>query len=237
MVHFQSLPESERIRHLKKQADSAARFIKQHPHVCLVTHNDSDGLTSAAIMIQAFRREGIIYFHKIYPKLDGSIVSALASSFPEDFLMVFCDIGSGQSEFLSALPNPIVILDHHVPVGKSPAKVVVNPIRWLEGSYMISGAGVSYLTARAMREENYDLSRWRLPNHRRPPINGCRECRNLNEALSIGVVESRYGLKVGDNDLFHIFMRTTEPYLDITGKPDEIRSFLKSWNRSVKKHQ
>lgn len=238
MVHFQSLPESERIRHLKKQADSAARFIKQHPHVCLVTHNDSDGLTSAAIMIQAFRREGIIYFHKIYPKLDGSIVSALASSFPEDFLMVFCDIGSGQSEFLSALPNPIVILDHHVPVGKSPAKVVVNPMTvGLEGSYMISGAGVSYLTARAMREENYDLSSLAIAG-----IIGDRQlmvaanAEILNEALSVGVVESRYGLKVGDNDLFHIFMRTTEPYLDITGKPDEIRSFLKSLDLEASKN-
>jgi len=228
MPNFKSMPESEKIRHLKKHADSAARFIKQYSHVCLVTHNDSDGLTSAAIMIQAFKRAGITYYHKVFPKLDAGIVSYLASSFPEDFLMVFCDIGSGQAEFLSALPNPIVILDHHVPVGKSPAKVVVNPIEvGLEGSYMISGAGVSYLTARAMDPENADLSSLAVAG-----IIGDRQlmvsanAQILEEAKATGVVTSRNGLKVGSGTLLEVFMRTTEPYLDITGKPDSIRSFL-----------
>jgi len=228
MVNFKSLPESEKIRYLKKDADSAARFIKQHTHVCLVTHNDSDGLTSAAIMIQALKRENITYFHRIIPKMDAGTVTYLASSFPEDFLMIFCDIGSGQSEFLSALPNPIVILDHHVPVGKSPAKVVVNPMTvGLEGSYMISGAGVSYLTARAMRDENVDLSSLAVAGmigDRQLMVAANADI--LKEAISAGVVTARRGLKVGDGTLFDIFMRTTEPYLDITGKPEEIRSFL-----------
>lgn len=238
MVNYQSMPESEKIRHLRKQADSAARFIKQHSRVCLVTHNDSDGLTSAAIMIQAFKREGITYYHKIFPKLDASLVSVLASSFPEDFLIVFCDIGSGQSEFLKVLPNPIVILDHHVPVGESPAKVVVNPMTvGLEGSYMISGAGVSYLTARAMRDENADLSSLAVAG-----MIGDRQlmvaanASILEEAKDAGVVVSRYGLKVGDGSLFDVFMRTTEPYLDITGKPDEIRSFLAGLNLDENKN-
>jgi len=228
MVNFKTMPESEKIRHLRKHAESAARFIKQHSHVCLVTHNDSDGLTSAAIMIQAFKREGITYYSKIFPKLDAGVVSYLASAFPEDFLMVFCDIGSGQSEFLSVLPNPIVILDHHVPVGKTPAKVVVNPMEvGLEGSYMISGAGVSYLTARAMNPMNADLASLAVAG-----MIGDRQlmvaanAQILEEAKDVGVVTSRKGLKVGSGTLFEIFMRTTEPYLDITGKPDAIRSFL-----------
>ena len=228
MVNFKTMPESEKIRHLRKHAESAARFIKQHSHVCLVTHNDSDGLTSAAIMIQAFKREGITYYSKIFPKLDAGVVSYLASAFPEDFLMVFCDIGSGQSEFLSVLPNPIVILDHHVPVGKTPAKVVVNPMEvGLEGSYMISGAGVSYLTARAMNPMNADLASLAVAG-----MIGDRQlmvaanAQILEEAKDVGVVTSRKGLKVGSGTLFEVFMRTTEPYLDITGKPDAVRSFL-----------
>jgi hypothetical protein len=238
MVNYQSMPESEKVRHLKKHADSAARFIKQHSHVCLVTHNDSDGLTSAAIMIQAFRREGITYYHKIFPKLDASTVSVLASSFPEDFLIIFCDIGSGQSEFLSELPNPIVILDHHVPVGKTPAKVVVNPMNvGLEGSYTISGAGVSYLTARAMRDENVDLSSLAVAGmigDRQLMVAANADI--LEQAKAAGVVVSRRGLKVGDGPLFDVFMRTTEPYLDITGKPDEIRSFLAELNLDENKN-
>ncbi len=228
MVNYQSMPESEKIRHLKKHADSAARFIKQHSHVCLVTHNDSDGLTSAAIMIQALKREGITYYHRIFPKLDASLVSVLASSFPEDFLIIFCDIGSGQADFLSALPNPMVILDHHVPVGKTPAKVVVNPMTvGLEGSYMISGAGVSYLTARAMRDENADLSSLAVAGmigDRQLMVAANADI--LAQAKEAGIVASRHGLKVGDGTLFDVFMRTTEPYLDLTGKPDNIRSFL-----------
>lgn len=228
MVNYQSMPESEKIRHLKKHADSAARLIKQYSHVCLVTHNDSDGLTSAAIMIQALKREGITYYHRIFPKLDASLVSVLTSSFPEDFLIIFCDIGSGQAEFLSVLPNPMVILDHHVPVGKTPAKVVVNPMTvGLEGSYMISGAGVSYLTARAMRDENVDLSSLAVAGmigDRQLMVAANADI--LAQAKAAGVVAGRHGLKVGDGTLFDVFMRTTEPYLDLTGKPDDIRSFL-----------
>ncbi|MDR2944484.1 MAG: DHH family phosphoesterase [Methanosarcinales archaeon] len=228
MVNYQTMPEPEKIRHLKKHADSAARLIKQYSYVCLVTHNDSDGLTSAAIMIQALKREGITYYHKIFPKLDASLVSVLQSSFPEDFLIIFCDIGSGQAEFLSALPNPMVILDHHVPVGKTPAKVVVNPMTvGLEGSYMISGAGVSYLTARAMNEKNADLSSLAVAGmigDRQLMVSANADI--LAQAKEADVIVSRRGLKVGDGALFDIFMRTTEPYLDITGKPDEIRSFL-----------
>ena len=238
MVNYQSMPESEKIRHLKKHADSAARFIKQHSHVCLVTHNDSDGLSSAAIMIQALKREGIIYYHKIFPKLDASTVSVLASSFPDDFLMIFCDIGSGQSEFLSELPNPIVILDHHVPVGKTPAKVVVNPMNvGLEGSYMISGAGVSYLTALAMDDENVNLSSFAVSGmigDRQLMVAANADI--LEQAKEAGVVVSRRGFKVGDGRLFDILMRTTEPYLDITGKPDEIRSFLAALNLDENKN-
>lgn len=238
MVNYKSMPESEKIRHLKKQAESAARFIKQHKCVCLVTHNDSDGLTSAAIMIQAFKREGITYYHKIFPKLDAGLVSVLSSSFPEDFLMVFCDIGSGQSEFLSVLQNPIVILDHHVPVGKSPAKVMVNPITvGLEGSYMISGAGVSYLTARAMNPANTDLSSLAVAGmigDRQLMVSANAEI--LEEAKRIGVVTTRRGLKVGDGRLFDVLMRTTEPYLDITGKPGEIRAFLAGLNLDENKN-
>jgi len=238
MVNYKSMPESEKIRHLKKQAESAARFIKQYKYVCLVTHNDSDGLTSAAIMIQAFKREGMTYYHKIFPKLDAGLVSVLSSSFPEDFLMVFCDIGSGQSEFLSALSNPIVILDHHVPVGKSPAKVVVNPITvGLEGSYMISGAGVSYLTARAMNPENTDLSSLAVAGmigDRQLMVAANAEI--LEEAKEVGVVTVRRGLKIGDGNLFDVLMRTTEPYLDITGKPDEVSAFLADLNLDENKN-
>ncbi|MCL2141543.1 MAG: DHHA1 domain-containing protein [Methanimicrococcus sp.] len=228
MVNYNAMPESERIRHLKKHAESAARLIKQHSYIGLVTHNDSDGLSSAAIMIQAFKREGITYYHKIVPRLDEGIVASIASAYPEDFLLVFCDIGSGQGDILSVLPNPIVILDHHVPVGKSPAKAVVNPMLvGLEGSNMISGAGVSYLTARAMRPENVDLSSLAVTG-----MIGDRQliiAANaviLEEAVSSGAVAVRRGLKVGDGSLLDVFMKTTEPYLDITGKPDAICSFL-----------
>ncbi|WNY27582.1 DHH family phosphoesterase [Methanolapillus ohkumae] len=228
----------EKIQKLQDLAKQAAELIQKHSFVYLFTHNDADGLTSAAIMIQALTRARISYQHFVVAKLDNGIVFGFKQNLKKDALLIFCDIGSGQSRALEILSetNPILVLDHHVPSGKSPAKIVVSPMEvGLEGANMISGAGVTYLTAKAMNPINVDLSTLAVAGmigDRQLMISA--NALILQDAKEGGYLTVRNGLKVGNGSLFDIFMTTTEPYLDMTGNPEKIKSFLSGFSFSDK---
>ncbi|MDV0446326.1 hypothetical protein MsAg5_01560 [Methanosarcinaceae archaeon Ag5] len=228
----------DKIRRLTDLAEKAADLIKQQSFVYLFTHNDTDGLTSAAIMIQALSRADISYQHAVLSKLDSGVVSSLRQTMKKNALIIFCDIGSGQASYLSQFPPacPIVVLDHHVPVGDSPAKIIVNPmVVGLEGANMVSGAGVSYLVAKSMNPENVDLSTLAVAG-----MVGDRQlmisvnAKILDDAKNAGILTSRTGLRVGGGPLYDIFMTTTEPYLDVTGNPGKINQFLSDLNLTGK---
>jgi single-stranded DNA-specific DHH superfamily exonuclease len=213
---------------LKDMARQAADVIEDHEYVRVISHNDADGLTSAAIICQALLRKGIRFHTTIVPRLDSSVVDTVIASAGEKDLIVFCDMGSGQSDILSGLKNSIVILDHHVPVGDSPAKVVVNPhLAGIDGAMHISASGTTYLVAKAIDPANVDLAGLAIAGavgdkQLMDTVNGTI----LKEATDVGVVSVRKGLKIGDGNIADVLEYTPEPYLDITGDRQKIDEFL-----------
>ena len=213
---------------LKDMARQAADVIEDHEYVRVISHNDADGLTSAAIICQALLRKGIRFHTTIVPRLDSSVVDTVIASAGEKDLIVFCDMGSGQSDILSGLKNSIVILDHHVPVGDSPAKVVVNPhLAGIDGAMHISASGTTYLVAKALDPANVDLAGLAIAGavgdkQLMDTVNGTI----LKEATDVGVVSVRKGLRIGDGNIADVLEYTPEPYLDITGDRQKIDEFL-----------
>ncbi|WP_292462733.1 DHH family phosphoesterase [Methanolobus sp.] len=209
-------------------ARQAADVIEDHEYVRVISHNDADGLTSAAIICQALLRKGIRFHTTIVPRLDSSVVDTVNASAGEKDLVVFCDMGSGQSDILSGLKNSIVILDHHVPVGDSPAKVVVNPhLAGIDGAMHISASGTTYLVAKALDPANVDLAGLAIAGavgdkQLMDTVNGTI----LKEATDVGVVSVRKGLRIGDGNIADVLEYTPEPYLDITGDRQKIDDFL-----------
>ena len=130
---------------LKELAREAADVIEKYEHVRVISHNDADGLTSAGIICQALLRLDIRFHTSIVPRLDKSVVEMVKETTADDDLVIFCDMGSGQSDIISEIKQDIIVLDHHVPVGESPAKVLVNPhIVGIDGAMHISGSGVTF---------------------------------------------------------------------------------------------
>lgn len=213
---------------LKDMARQAAAVIEDHEYVRVISHNDADGLTSASIICQALLRKGIRFHATIVPRLDSSVADMVIAGAGEKDLVLFCDMGSGQSGILSAIKNPMVILDHHVPVGESPAKVVVNPhLVGIDGAMHISASGTTYLVARALDPANVDLAGMAVAGavgdkQLMDTVNGTI----LKEAVDAGVVTVRKGLRVGDGDIADVLEYTPEPYLDITGDRQRIEEFL-----------
>ncbi|HVY01225.1 MAG TPA: DHH family phosphoesterase [Candidatus Nanoarchaeia archaeon] len=120
----------------------------------IISHFDTDGITSAAIMARALQRAGIVYTLDIVKGLEESYIQKL----PEDEILFFTDLASGSLNYLANKPNKVFILDHHEIAQKIPSNVtMVNPL--LFDHEQISGAGLCYLFAKELSLNNKDLAK------------------------------------------------------------------------------
>lgn len=220
------MSELEKLINLAK---SAAEKIRKYRFVRIISHNDADGLTSAGIMAQALLRAGIRFQLSIAGRLDEAAIDEVNRSISKAELVIFCDMGSGQPELISKVETDVIVLDHHKPVGKSQAKVMVNAhLVGIDGATDISASGTCYLVARELNESNVDLAGLAIAG-----AVGDRQLFQtanafiLEDALKAGIVSVRRGLKVGDGDLVDVLAYSTEPFLDITGYPEKVNKFLK----------
>ena len=124
-------------------------------------HNDSDGLTSGAILTRAFERQGYTVnrfcLEKPYPAVLRKVYEQ------EGKLLVFADFAGRIAPLLSELNgsrNLTLILDHHVAEASTDPRVInLDPdLFGLKGDRDISGSTTCYLFARTMDPVNRDLA-------------------------------------------------------------------------------
>jgi single-stranded-DNA-specific exonuclease len=219
------LSELEKLINLAK---NAAEKIRKYRFARVVSHNDADGLTSAGIMAQALLRAGICFQISIVGRLDDAVIEEVNRSISGEEVVIFCDMGSGQPELIGKVAADVIVLDHHQPVGQSPAKAIVNAhLAGIDGATDISASGTCYLVARELAADNVDLAGLALAG----AVGDKQLFRTANafileEALKAEVTSIRKGLKVGDGDLVDVLAYTIEPFLDITGYPEKTKEFL-----------
>ena len=147
---------------LADRAAECAQRLQAAEEVLLASHIDADGLTSAGIATTALERAGIPTTTVFKNQLDDEEIASIAARDVETVL--FTDFGSGQ---LDAITNheqrgdfePIVV-DHHQPADAE-TRYHLNPLlEGIDGASELSGAGASYLLARALEEneDNRDLA-------------------------------------------------------------------------------
>ncbi|MFQ6089764.1 MAG: DHHA1 domain-containing protein [Candidatus Methanofastidiosia archaeon] len=133
----------------------AVELLDAHKNdeICIVSHIDADGISSASILSKALERRGIEH-EILFVKLD-EIKNITPST-----LTIFSDLGSGQLHLLSKFKREeFIILDHHPPENISFENLYhINPYLFGFNGSEISGSGVSYLFARKLSEENVNLS-------------------------------------------------------------------------------
>ncbi|WP_275883172.1 DHH family phosphoesterase [Halorhabdus sp. BNX81] len=142
-----------------KLADRAAECadrLRRAEAVLLASHIDADGLTSAGIATTALERAGIPTTTVFKNQLDDEEIASIAA---RDFQTVlFTDFGSGQLDVIANHEQhgdfePIVV-DHHQPADAE-TRYHLNPLlEGIDGASELSGAGASYLLARALEEDN-----------------------------------------------------------------------------------
>ena len=218
---------------LEKRARHCARAILNEREVHIVSHIDADGLTSAGIICSALERAGKEYSVKFVRQLDGTVLNAIADTNPD--LTVFTDLGSGMIEQITSLGIRAVISDHHNPTGDCANHL--NPhVFNINGAYEISGAGTTFLLARAMGD-NSDLANLAV-------VGAVGDLQHVKHGQLIGI--NRHIVGVGRNrgvihcqrdltlfgkqtrPVFKMLQYSSDPFLPgLTGDEDACITFLK----------
>jgi single-stranded-DNA-specific exonuclease len=146
---------------LMEVAAETARFLVSAKRVEVLAHIDADGITSASIASMALDRAGVDHSVHFLKKLDPEAIEKINLCRSDAVWLV--DLGSGSYSLLEH--EGTCISDHHAPNFNGQTCLTsyfgrhVNPhLHGRDGSVEICGAGVTYLVARMMDEQNQDLS-------------------------------------------------------------------------------
>ncbi len=146
-----------------KEVDSFARdfleFVGDRP-LRIISHYDTDGITSAAILAKTFKRLDKKFSIRIVKGLEGDIIKSELKRQPKE-VIIFSDLASGSLDYFQALVEPIFILDHHeIDKNKLNNKIrIINPhLMDSPENDKATGAGICYLFSKAISQDNQDLS-------------------------------------------------------------------------------
>src|SRR3989344_4635821 len=91
---------------------TAEKFLDltKDKEICIISHFDTDGITSATIMIKTLKRLDKTFNVEIIKSLEKGFIENL----PKDKIILFLDLASGSLEYIekSGLKN-VFIMDHH----------------------------------------------------------------------------------------------------------------------------
>ncbi len=217
------------------QAAEKLDSFPRDTRVRIVSHYDTDGICSAAILMKSVERKGFD-FH----------VSLLSHPFEEEFeklkkedndIIIFSDLGSGQIEQIREMGADSIILDHHQPENKNPVVDSIIQINsnlfGIDGNFEISGAGLSYLFAKTLDENNVDLSVFSLMGAIGDKQNiGGWKGKNLEifeEARKKEIITvSKPSIKAGNDSIVDEIAYSVDPfYPGLSGRREEVERLLK----------
>ncbi len=129
--------------------------VSKGKEILVVSHFDTDGISSAAIMVQALKRLDRKFSVKILKGLDQDFIYKLE----KNKLVVFLDLASGMLNHIKeAGLKEVFIIDHHELVQEIPKNVtIVNPM--IHDKEKMSSSGLTYLFCKEIDPENKKLAK------------------------------------------------------------------------------
>lgn len=194
----------------------------------IISHFDTDGITSAAIMIQALKKLDQKFSVKILKNLEKEFIYNL----PKDKIILLLDLGSGSLEQLgnTGIEN-IFIIDHHQVSGEVPSNVeIINPE--LNTQSKISASGLVYLFCKEISEENKEFAKLAILGMIGDRLE--KEVGKLNNGiLDDGDIKRKRGLLIypSTRPLNRTLEYCSNPYIpDVTGNVQGVFELLREVN-------
>jgi len=147
------------LKEIDKFTKEFLEFSKNKP-IRIISHHDTDGITSAAILAKIFSRLDKKFSIRIVKGLEKTIIDEEIKRQPNEVIL-FSDLASSNLDHFKNLEQPIFILDHHeIDKTKVNNKTkIINPhLTSNPEDNTATGAGLCYLFAKSISSENQDLS-------------------------------------------------------------------------------
>ena len=225
------------------RASEATNMLKEHIEkdavIRIISHNDADGISAAAVVANALAEENVQFHTTIVPRLKQDMVNQLRSEKYD--LFIFSDMGSQFIEDFNTYKHDVIVADHHqVNEAEAESNVVhINPHLFeIDGSKDLSGAGSAYLAIRDLDKKHlayYALVGAFGDMQGQEGFTGMNKM-ILDDAIESGNLEIHEGLKIVSKTTEPIFKSlayTFSPALPgISGDLDGAREFLERMNLS-----
>lgn len=225
------------------RASEATDMLKEHIEkdnvIRIISHNDADGISSAAVLANALAEENVQFHTTIIPRLKEDIVNQLRH---ENYdLFIFSDMGSPFIKEFNTYKHDVIVADHHqVDDTEAESNVVhLNPhLFGIDGSNDLCGAGSSYLTVRELNKKHLAYFALVGAFGDMQGQNGFTGVNKLivDDAIESGTLEIHEGLKIvskASEPIFKSLAYTFSPPLPkISGDFEGAREFLERMNLS-----
>ncbi|MFB6204046.1 MAG: DHHA1 domain-containing protein [Candidatus Nanohaloarchaea archaeon] len=242
------------VKDILEAAEPAAERLEGFEgKIRLIGQYDADGISATAIAHEMLERLGKDFEYEILKQLYREDVERLAEE--DEELLLFVDIGSGKSGDIQELVveeagKEVIVSDHHSPQleeGETSEEFIhLNPhFLGHDGGEAISAAGMTYLLAKAVDPDNYDLVPIALIGATGDMQKQDGEFMGLNEHLledaeDHDLIHKRKGLDLygrSTKPVHKSLMYTSDPYLDgITNNESGAIQFLKSVGVDIRKN-
>ncbi|MBP2172358.1 single-stranded-DNA-specific exonuclease RecJ [Methanococcus voltae] len=236
----------EYLSNMQKAIDEILRH--KNDNIIVYTHIDTDGLNSRVVLEETLSRQGIFPEYRFLRQIDYGTIGDIP--FGDYDLVIFADLGSGQIDMIDAQiksmnikPPKIVIFDHHMCQFKKMPEYItnVNPSQdGLNGSIELCGAGVCYLFARKLNDNNKDLSKYALlgaigdVQNLNGKLEGLNRKIILKDALDLNLVSNSPDLQFygkHTRPLFTSIKYFTDVRTDLTDNDSRIINFINHVNK------
>jgi len=159
-----------------ERINEAIEAILQARKTLAISHIDADGISALSIVVSMLERADVEVVWRNIHQLNSETIQEVHSLVRENKpdLLILSDLGTGQMQLVESTVamedtlERIIVLDHHLPseerAGPTPLRlntkiIEINPCQHgLDGGYDISGAGVAFLVAFGLSEDNVDLA-------------------------------------------------------------------------------
>jgi len=160
-----------------EDCEEARRIAFSFKEPLIVHHYDCDGISSGAIVVSAFLKEGKPFRRECIKKLDDATIER----YKNEKEIIFVDLGGGNQR-VNELKD-VLIIDHHQTAGIK--KHQVNPMLYgIDGSDELSSSGTAYFIFRT----NLDLGITGAVGDMQWPLTGANK-KMLEEGVRIGEVK------------------------------------------------
>lgn len=193
--------------------------------IFVISHFDTDGITSASIMIHTLKKLDKKFSLKIVKSLDEKFIAEL----PKEKLIIFLDLASGSLNHIKkANLEEVFIIDHHEINKKIPENVrIINP--YLLNKQKISSSGLTYLFCKEINPEIKELSKLAILGM----IGDCleKEIDSLNNGiLEESGVQRKRGLLIypSTRPINRVLEYSSNPYIpEVTGNIKGVLELLR----------